>query len=107
MPQIELLNAISILEQSNSDIEIIDLETGRVGFCCSIRATFDEVYELNAFPFDSQVLDIRVCYADSFRYSWKLVPHGIEKNVSVVVSALLFVSSFSSNTNKNKGWDGA
>jgi len=57
-PVFELMNSIST-EITEEPIALQDLHKGRVGYTVRYKGTFDEVYELQAFPFDSQVCDVR------------------------------------------------
>ena len=68
-PVLELMNNLEV-ETTIEPVALQDLTTGRVGYTVRYQGSFDEFYELHAFPFDVQVLDVRAQFlGDDVRFS--------------------------------------
>ena len=53
-PVLELMNSLSV-ESIPEPVALQDLHRGRVGYTVRYQGSFDEIFELQAFPFDIQV----------------------------------------------------
>lgn len=53
------MNELENHTATEDPIYLVDAQIGRVAYALTVKSTFDEVMELEAFPFDHQYFDIR------------------------------------------------
>lgn len=73
------MNELENHTATEDPIYLVDAQIGRVAYALTVKSTFDEVMELEAFPFDHQYFDIRCYWEDTDKYSWRLAKHPFEK----------------------------
>ena len=79
MPLMEVMNQIELKETAD-EIQLEDRETGRVSLVMRYQGFFEEPFELQAFPFDHQALDIRLQFLREDAYNYSMEAGDLSKN---------------------------